>query len=126
MFRGQAQQQFRAYIALMAIACVLFLCWSQQSNLGLAGCPLKVQKTQQAQHQQADASAATHLVADCDASGHLLQQAHANILDGGAALSLFIVLVLLLLARQSPAPVAQSPPPLRRYRPHLVFCVFNE
>lgn len=141
MFRNQAQQEVQAYIALMAIACVLFLCWSQQSNWTLASCPLQSKHVQskhvqskhvqpqhvQSQLQTVDAdSANTHVVSDCDISGQLLQQAHINILDGGAALTLFIILVLLVAAVHSPKPQSQAPPPRRRYRPHLVFCVFNE
>lgn len=121
MYLSPVQQQTRSFIALLAIACVLFLCWSQQSNWALVNCPL------QAQHQHADAdTSATQVVADCDASGHLLQQAHANILDGGAALTLFIVLVLLALSGARVTSNVRAPPRRRRYRPHLIFCVFNE
>lgn len=122
MLKPLKQHTKKAYIALFAIACVLFLCWNQQSNWVPANCPL------QAQHQasELDAKHTTQVVADCDASGHLLQQAHANILDGGVALTLFIALTVLALGRHAPIPVAQAPPLFRRYRPHLVFCVFNE
>ena len=122
MYLSPTEQQTRSYIALLAIACVLFLCWSQQSNWAPVNCPLQAQH----QHADADTSSTTQVVADCDASGHLLQQAHANILDGGATLTLFIVLLLLALPGAHVSPNVRAPPRRWRYRPHLVFCVFNE
>ena len=120
MGRFAAQKESRTYAALFAVACVLFLCWGQQSGWAAASCP-------QGQHQQLDAASATHVVADCDSASHLLQQAHLNILDGGVALTLFITLVVILTQFSYFVPVAQGPPPLpRRLRPHLLFCVFHE
>jgi hypothetical protein len=110
----------RAYAALMAVFCVLFLCWGQQSTWVPAGCP-------QAQHHaQTSATGDTVVVAECDSSSQLLQQAHLNILDGGAAVSLFVGVSLLVVIFQAFVGFMRAPPGYRRSRPHLLFCVFNE
>ncbi|OZB06427.1 MAG: hypothetical protein B7X54_02150 [Idiomarina sp. 34-48-12] len=115
----------RAYAALMAVFCVLFLCWGQQSSWIAASCP------QSQHHNQASITSAgdidnTVVVAECDSSSQLLQQAHLNILDGGAAVSLFVGITLLIIIRHFFVGYAQAPPSYRRRRPHLLFCVFNE
>lgn len=108
----------RARVALLAVLCVLFLCWGQQSGWVAASCP---------QAQQSEQSLDGKIVvAKCDSSSQLLQQAHFNILDGGAAISLFLGFVLIFSSRSRFFVQTQSPPAKRRYRPHLIFCVFNE
>ncbi|WP_417666553.1 hypothetical protein [Pseudidiomarina sp.] len=117
MQRSQADRK-RAYTALVAVFCVLFLCWGQQSTWVPTQCP-------QAQHGQHQTEAGTSL-AECDSSSQLLQQAHLNILDSAAATSLFVGFLILVSIGLVTKASIQTPPARRRCRSHLVFCVFNE